>query len=211
MKAIKNKLTKKITRERLGKFLRAHKTTAYTLDIGCSGSRYARYFPNRVGLDIEKGEGVDVVGDAHNLPFNDKTFDVVLCTEVLEHLYDPQRAIDEMWRVLRDKGTLLLTTRFIFPIHNTPARGGLYYFRYTPDGLRHLFRGRWDIKSIQAEASPKDTLAILAQRAGRESKTLFGKAFWFTSARLIEYCPWRAQEPLLSSGYYVVCQKKIST
>ena len=53
-----------------------------------------------------KSRKVDVVGDAHSLPFKNDSFDVVLATEVLEHLKEPQRALNEMKRVLKDGGKL---------------------------------------------------------------------------------------------------------
>lgn len=78
-------------------------------------------------------------GDAHNLPFADGEIPAIVCNSVLEHLTDPQRAADEMYRVLKPGGKALIYTHFIYPYH---ARPGVYgdYFRYTEDGLRHLFR-----------------------------------------------------------------------
>jgi 2-polyprenyl-3-methyl-5-hydroxy-6-metoxy-1,4-benzoquinol methylase len=50
-----------------------------------------------------------VVGSVLDLPFADTSFDVVLCTEVIEHTTEPRRAIAELCRVLRPKGVLALT------------------------------------------------------------------------------------------------------
>jgi SAM-dependent methyltransferase len=95
-------LTKKVTREKLDAFLRVHATDKHTLDLGSSWSPYAKYFPNRVTCDITPGEGVDVVADAHALPFEDGEFELIICSEVLEHLHTPEKAIAEMRRVSRD-------------------------------------------------------------------------------------------------------------
>jgi ubiquinone/menaquinone biosynthesis C-methylase UbiE len=49
-------------------------------------------------------------GDAEQLPFPDREFDLIVCSEVLEHLLDPAGALREMRRVLKDTGTVILTT-----------------------------------------------------------------------------------------------------
>lgn len=49
-------------------------------------------------------------GDAENLAFQNETFDLVICSEVLEHLLSPQHALTEMRRVLKKNGMLILTT-----------------------------------------------------------------------------------------------------
>src|SRR6476661_3646451 len=129
-------LSGKLTRITLDRFIAAHATDRPTLDIGAQNGPYAALFPRRVGLDIRAGAGVRIIGDAQALGVRDAAFDVVLCTEVLEHLREPQQAIDEMFRVLKPGGRLLLTTRFLFPIHDAPDD----YFRYTKYGLRYLLR-----------------------------------------------------------------------
>ena len=113
-------LTSKITRQKLELFIQKYKSDGLTLDIGCSNSPYIKYFPNRIGLDIQDGPNVDIVADIHKLPFEDGKFDNILCTEVLEHLHSPHLAIAEMKRVLKSGGKLILSTRFIFPLHETP-------------------------------------------------------------------------------------------
>lgn len=76
----------------------------------------------------------DVVADLTALPLDDDTFDVVLCTEVLEHVGEPQAALGEIARVLRPGGRLLLTVPFVMELHEEPHD----YFRYTPHALRRL-------------------------------------------------------------------------
>ena len=60
-------LTSKIPRAPLEAFLKAHASAARTLDVGASIGSYAALFPNRVGVDIDRAEGVHVVSDAHCL------------------------------------------------------------------------------------------------------------------------------------------------
>ena len=110
------------------------------LDAGCGNKPYVRIFEDRVQqyIGLEKGRGryerADVWGDVLDLPFRDGTCDTVLCNQVLEHVPNPQEAIDEMARVLRPGGYLILTAPHIWGLHEIPHD----YFRFTPYGLRHL-------------------------------------------------------------------------
>ena len=96
---------------------------AACLEVGCgtgtkSGAWLSRHAGSYVGVDIAesavavaRASGLDarVVEDAASLPFDDASFDVVCCTEVLEHLFRPDDAAREAARVLRPGGVLILT------------------------------------------------------------------------------------------------------
>lgn len=103
-----------------------------TLDVGSmnvNGTVRGMFTGPYVGLDMRPGSGVDVVGTADKLPFPDASFDVVVCTEMLEHDVAPWLSLAEMGRVLRPGGHLLLTTRGNgFPEHGYPSD----YFRFMP-------------------------------------------------------------------------------
>ncbi len=209
---------KKLTRIRLDAFLKQYASEAHTLDLGCANSPYSVLFPNRVGLDVVEGRGVDVVGDAHALPFPDETFERILCTEVLEHLHTPAVAIAEMQRVLKKGGTLILTTRFVFPIHDAPHD----YYRYTRFGLEHLFAG-WHIETLTEEMGTGDTLATLLQRitiqctlrGGRMTKGALYLLMYLVRTVLkwcikSEYGNAHASGTsmsIMTTGYYLVCTK----
>ena len=56
-------------------------------------------------IDIDvRGEAVDAVGDVQCLPLKEESFDTAFCTQVLEHVPDPQKAMDEVFRVLKKGG-----------------------------------------------------------------------------------------------------------
>lgn len=216
--AVGRALSGKLTRITLDRFVAAHGSRARTLDIGAQNGPYARYFPNRIGLDVRRGEGVSIIGDAQQLGIRDACVDVILCTEVLEHLPEPQRAIDEMFRILAPGGQLLLTTRFLFPIHDAPND----YFRFTKYGLRHLLR-RFEIVELQEETTAVGTLAVLLQRLGMQAQTLDWaplRALWLIAAQAArpfsflitrEYGDSRRTQPetgIMTSGYHVACRKR---
>ena len=210
-------ITSKITRQKLELFIQKYKSDGLTLDIGCSNSPYIKYFPNRIGLDIQAGQSVDVIADVHKLPFEDEKFDNILCTEVLEHLHSPHLAISEMKRVLKPGGKLILSTRFIFPLHDVPND----YYRYTKYGLRYLFK-EWQIIELKEETNTLTTLAVLFQRIGYQCEILGFrplKILFFLKAKIISWFSFfitkeygdikksQSETHIMTSGYYLAVQK----
>lgn len=109
-----------------------------TLEVGSldvNGSVRTLFAGKYVGIDMRAGPGVDIVGTADALPFGDRTFDVVISTEMLEHDPSPWLSLAEMGRVLRPGGHLILTTRGNgFFEHNEPSD----YWRFMPSSRARL-------------------------------------------------------------------------
>ena len=82
---------------------------------------------NSVNIDAEI-EPTWVIGIGEKLPCMDQSFDHVLTLNTLEHIFDAQGALREMYRVLRPSGCLLISTPFLYPIHGHPDD----FFRPTP-------------------------------------------------------------------------------
>jgi len=213
-------LKDKMTRKPLKLFVEKNKSNLFTLDVGCSNSLYSSYFTNRLGFDINFGNGVDVVGDAHKLPFKKNQFDIIFCTEVFEHLSNPQITISEMKRVLKSQGKLILTTRFIFPLHDTPND----YWRFTKYGLIELFKG-WEILELNEDANTFETIGVLLQRISFQSDftingshffvlilaKIFSKLSFLTKNEYGRLGDKKKQHKLkdtsmLTSGYYLICK-----
>ena len=93
-------------------------------------------FPDKpyVGLDVRRGPGVDLVADAQDLPHADASVGTVIAMNTLEHVPRFWRALDEIRRVLRPDGALLLSCPFYFHIHSFPSD----YWRFTPEALELL-------------------------------------------------------------------------
>ena len=90
---------------------------AIVLSIGGGPDRWGDHITN---LNIDRFPNVDVVGDAYALPYADTSVDSILCWAVIEHLEFPERAIAEMYRVLRPGGLALLNTPFLQAFHAYP-------------------------------------------------------------------------------------------
>ncbi len=108
------------------------------MDVGSKHSPYRKLIPctEYKRLDIDKKSKPDICCDLHKIKWKSSYFDTVIATEVLEHLYDPQKAVDEIHRILKPGGVCILSTRFIYPYHPDPED----YYRFTWDSLNHLFR-----------------------------------------------------------------------
>lgn len=80
-------------------------------------------------IQNQEGYGkIDYVSDILNIPVPDESYDVILCTEVIEHVPDPISAIKEISRILKPGGTLLLTAPLMSGLHQEPYH---YYGGYT--------------------------------------------------------------------------------
>jgi 2-polyprenyl-3-methyl-5-hydroxy-6-metoxy-1,4-benzoquinol methylase len=93
------------------------------LDAGCGTGHFSRIATRR-GADVtsmdvgpkllaevaQKCESNRVVGSVTGMPFSDRSFEVVICTEVIEHTREPRAAVAELARVLAPQGVLVLTT-----------------------------------------------------------------------------------------------------
>jgi SAM-dependent methyltransferase len=129
------------------RFLATHfgsRRGAALLDVGAGLKPYAPvyepFFERCVSCDVPHSQHdiqVDVIASAEDLPFQDATFDCIICTEVLEHCADPDRALAEMSRVLRPGGRIFLTTPFLVALHEMPYD----FYRYTPSAFEVMADG----------------------------------------------------------------------
>jgi SAM-dependent methyltransferase len=109
------------------------------LDIGAGEAPYRELFLEQRYVTLDRADTphsgeVDIHGDADSIPVGDDSFDVVVCTQVLEHVPQPSAALREFRRVLRSGGVLIATVPFVWEEHETPYD----YYRYTRYGIKHL-------------------------------------------------------------------------
>lgn len=88
-----------------------------------------------LGMDMQPGDGVDVVADVNSMPSEWKgRFTGLVCSEVLEHVARPWKALPRLYRVIRPGGYAIFTTLQCFPVHGFPDD----FYRFTESGLRLL-------------------------------------------------------------------------
>jgi len=141
------------------------------LDIGCADRWVERILAESceyIGLDYPNtgklmyGASPDIFADAACIPLPDSSVDAVVILEVVEHLRQPREAIDEIGRVLRPKGRLLLSMPFLYPIHDAPHD----YQRYTVHGLtRDIEAAGLCIDRIEPSLGSSETAGIIGNLA----------------------------------------------
>lgn len=130
-----------------------------------------------VEIDVSFGPQTSMICDAHDLPFEENTFDGVIIQSVIEHVLDPYRVVENIHRVLKPGGVVYAESPGIRQAH-----GGAYDFtRFTYVGHRRLFRWFKEVDSGIA-VGPGSTLAwsyeyFLMSFTRSETMRLFIRAF----------------------------------
>lgn len=161
--------SKRLSRHRMDRFLNRElrQVQGIVLDLGAGLRPFADLIPGKtIALDHRPRPDIDLIGDAHRLPFADEVVDAVVCTEVFEHLLDPPAAAQELIRILKPGGRLVLTTRFCFPLHDRPAD----YWRFTSYTLARLFAPLDPV--VLPQHSAYQTLLVLLVRLVMEPTRL---------------------------------------
>ena len=101
-------------------------------------------------------------GHAENMPLDDGAFDLVLCTQVLEHADDPAAVVRELWRVTRPGGKVLASTHGVMVFHPNPYD----HWRWTHTGLRKLFaeNAEWEPLKIAPGAGTAAGVGLVVGR-----------------------------------------------
>lgn len=158
------------------------------LDAGAGEQQYRQYCShlNYVSQDFCEYDGagdgrgiqtstwdtdkIDIVSDITTIPAEDKSFDAVLCTEVLEHIPDPIAALKEFCRLLRPGGELILSAPFASLTHQAPYH---YYSGFNRYFYEHFLpRIGFTITEITANG---DYSEYVAQEL-RRLVTIYGKS-----------------------------------
>jgi SAM-dependent methyltransferase len=116
--------------------------TGILVDVGCGARPYEPIFASAryVGGEVLQASSVgsrkcpDFWFDGQRLPFADGTIDGLLCTQVLEHVFEPDAFLGELSRVVRPGGHLLISVPFVWDEHEQPYD----FARYSSFGLAHL-------------------------------------------------------------------------
>ncbi|NMO09458.1 class I SAM-dependent methyltransferase [Methanobacterium subterraneum] len=120
----------------------------------------AKFFNNAKvrTLDIDPTSGADFIADItkYNKQLKNQSFDIIFCTEVLEHTVNPFNAIKEIYRLLKPRGILILSTPFNFRIHGPLPD----CWRFTEHGLRELLKNFSKIEISAVETPGRDLMPI---------------------------------------------------
>ena len=80
------------------------------LDVGCGTNKY----PGAIGIDVDPNSAADIVHDLNSFPypFYDNQFDKIICHNVLEHINDVPRTMEEIWRIGKNEAIVEIIAPF---------------------------------------------------------------------------------------------------
>ncbi len=178
------------------------------LVVGVDIARFVLTFADTVRYVLGKDNVVFSNGDAEHLSFRENMFDLVICSEVMEHVLFPEAVLAEIRRVLKDSGTLILTTPTAFSLSDLSMRmlhviyrhveteQALHIDKRTYLALQRKKRAMRDMPPSQTflrihKRFPQAELLRMFQQAGFESEQAAGAIFAFPPHYQVFYrvCP----------------------
>jgi SAM-dependent methyltransferase len=151
------------------------------LDVGCGQSPFKFLLQpdktNYQGIDTVDSDKFDYNNktithfDGKVIPFTDDKFDYLLCTEVLEHVLNYQKLIDEMFRVMKEGSTGVFTIPWSARYHYIPND----YFRFTPSIIKTMFGS---FSKVQITPRGTDLTSIAAKIVVLFSRNLYPSDIW---------------------------------
>lgn len=156
-------IDKKISTKNLERLCRETATDKMTLVIHSEDVDYRPHFPNAYAVTKRQ----DIPADMHvDLYYRDlskiesESYEMVFCTGLLEHLPDPQRLVDEIHRILKPGGKMVLSASAVFSFHECPND----FFHFTPYSFKMMFEKWSEVEMLRGASQPFETIAILMQR-----------------------------------------------
>ena len=173
------------------------------LDFGAGSSPYRPLFAGfdrYVTADLPGG-GSDLVIENGRVPADDATFDLVLSTQVLEHVREPDAYLAEARRLLTRQGRLLLSTHGIYRYHPRPED----LWRWTRPGLRRqIEQGGFEITEvIPVVSAPAAALTMLFQHVGGTLPARLRETWYFGSQWVVRFLA-RARTDSNDAALFVV-------
>ena len=158
-----------------------------------------------IRLDVYKGKHNSLLADAHAIPFANEEFDLVIIQAVLEHLLFPNKAISEIYRVLKDNGTVYSEVPFLQSVHE-----GIFDFsRYTMTGHCVLFKN-FQIKEFGAVAGSRASLNWVVRDTFRSLGLKKIGTIFFTIFRIFGIILPNQNKVPACNGTFVLAQKNIT-
>ncbi len=180
---------------------------AFCLSVG-GGPR--RNHPKLVNLNIAPFPNVEIVADAHALPYMDNSVDTIFCEAVLEHLQNPWKAVEEMYRVLRPGAKAFVATPFLQAYHGYSH----HYQNFTLTGHTNLFTSQ-GFKVLESGSCVGPTFALVTLM-GEYLAQYYPSRFWIKVWNLIGLCliprdarlNLKPNAHILASTTYLVAKKR---
>jgi ubiquinone/menaquinone biosynthesis C-methylase UbiE len=171
---------------RLFEWMNRNAAGRIVLNLGSGVGRFDKFLSSRIemvraDIDLAKPR-LNVAADAESLPFKSGSFDIVYSIAVLEHVRKPWLAAEEITRILKPGGHVVLEVPFLNVIHDRND-----YFRFTDKGLRSLFdEAHYEVVLEQVGSGGGSFLSVfLVLYVQQFIPTKIGKAAWYAATRYI--------------------------
>lgn len=132
-------------------FIRAN--SSKVLDIGKSSREHYDKFLNSswkgeiMTSDVNQFDGYpDIIDDICDTKLEKDYYDAVICNSVLEHVYDPKKAVENIYQIIKKDGHFIGQAPFLYWYHAPKDLKFQDYFRFSRDGLIYLFRDFSEVK-----------------------------------------------------------------
>lgn len=176
---------------------------ADALVLDCGGGRRHVDDPRYYNFEYDLSRYPDVLGDAHELPFQCDAFDLVLSQAVMEHMRNPFEASREIVRITRPGGLIYVESAFMQPAHCRP----IHFFNTTIWGLMELFKETeiLDQGHFGGLADLNRWISSYIARANQDPARV--EAF-VSLAKDLDECATHAERQFFSTGVYVLARKR---
>ncbi len=156
---------------------------------------------------------IDIVSDITDIPEPGKSFDVILCSEVFEHLPDPLKALKEFSRLLKPGGILIVTAPFNSLVHFAPYHFSSGFSRYWYE--HHFVEYGFKITELTANGDWFDYLKQEVMRLPKAARH-YGDKLWplayFFSGLIVLYFLIRGKSRLADDlgcfGFHCIAERK---
>lgn len=179
------------------------------------GAGHTKLHPNLLNLEIEAGDGIDIVGSIEAVPAEDNSFDLLIAQEVLEHVPNLPKALSEIHRILAPGGVAYLQMPFTIGYHPCPHD----YWRFSHEGMAQLaVQADLHIEEIAITVGPAvGFYRILVEFWAVLLSAIWQKLYMPTKALgALVFYPLKWLDPLMMrssekdrivGGYYLICRK----
>jgi SAM-dependent methyltransferase len=108
-----------------------------------------------IGCDIRQGSGVDRIMDLHATGLPSESVGTVMLLETLEHVQFPMKAMEEVYRILKPNGIVVMSSQMNYPIHDVHD-----YWRFTPEAFLTLLRD-FPLSFVESAGDPSFPPAVV--------------------------------------------------
>jgi SAM-dependent methyltransferase len=160
-------------KKHLEEFIFAIEPDAVVAELG-SGNR--RLTPNIINIDLFPFPNVDIIADITKTPLDSNSIDYLIIDAVLEHVPEPHKVVEEIYRIVKPGGAVYCLVPFVYPYHGYPHN----YFNFSKDALDFLFRS-FSSCSVEIARGPTSALTNLISEyiaVGLSGKSTMLYTFW---------------------------------